>query len=176
MDGPDPPLPDPRLTDLARRLQRTCLDAGLTVGTAESCTGGLVAHALTTIPGSSGYFVGGVVSYSNPVKRALLGVSDALLTAHGAVSAQVALAMAAGVRERLGADMAVAVTGVAGPDGGSPEKPVGLVYIAVHDRLGADVRRYHWDGDRAANIRASAVAALELLIERATRPVEVEGA
>lgn len=171
MDATDQPL-----TDLAERLQRTCLRAGLTVGAAESCTGGLVAHAITSVPGSSEYFLGGVVSYSNEVKHDLLGVAHELLRTHGAVSAQVALAMAAGAHRTLGVDVAVAVTGVAGPDGGTDEKPVGLVYVAVHDRAGSDVRRYHWDGDRAANIRASAAAALELLMERATRLVGVAGA
>jgi PncC family amidohydrolase len=167
---------DRPLADLAERLQRTCLAAGLTVGAAESCTGGLVAHAVTSVPGSSGYFLGGVVSYSNEVKHDLLGVPHELLRTHGAVSAQVALAMAAGAARALGVDLAVAVTGVAGPDGGTDEKPVGLVYVAVQDRAGSDVRRYHWDGDRAENIRASAVAALELLMERATRSVGVAGA
>ncbi len=170
---------DPAGTSLAaraRRLQDACIAAGLTVATAESCTGGLVAHAITSNPGSSGYFVGGVVSYSNAAKRDLLGVGEDMLASHGAVSAQVAVAMAAGAAERLGADIAVAVTGVAGPDGGSADKPVGLVYIAVHDPSGADVRRYHWAGDRAANIEASAAAAIDLLLERLGRPVEVHSA
>lgn len=155
------------LADLAQRLQDACLAAGLTVATAESCTGGLVAHAVTSRPGSSGYFLGGVVSYSNDVKASLLGVPTEVLETHGAVSAQVALAMASGVRVRLGADLAVGVTGVAGPDGGTADKPIGLAYIAVSDPAGADVRRFHWDGDRATNNEASAAAALEFLIERA---------
>jgi nicotinamide-nucleotide amidase len=153
--------------DLASRLQRLCIDGGLTVATAESCTGGLVAHRITSVPGSSGYFVGAVVSYADSVKVATLAVSPDVLAQHGAVSAQVALAMAAGVRERLAVDLAVAVTGVAGPDGGSAEKPVGLVYVGVSDRNGTDVRRFHWDGDRAANIEASAAEALRFLVERA---------
>jgi PncC family amidohydrolase len=155
------------LEDLARRLQDACLDAGLTVATAESCTGGLVAHGITSIPGSSGYFLGAVVSYSDGVKVEILGVPADVLATHGAVSAQVALAMAHGVRERLGTDLGVGITGVAGPDGGSADKPVGLVYVGVSDGLGSDVRRFHWDGDRAGNIRASAAEALRLLIERA---------
>ena len=155
------------LDDLARRLQETCLDAGLTVATAESCTGGLVAHRITSIAGSSGYFQGAVVSYADRVKVETLGVPPDVLASYGAVSAQVALAMAAGVRERLATDLAVAVTGVAGPDGGSEEKPVGLVYVSVSDRLGSDVRRFHWDGDRATNIEASAAEALRLLADRA---------
>jgi PncC family amidohydrolase len=164
--------PSPSLAELAQRLQSRCLSAGMTVTTAESCTGGLVAHAITGQPGSSGYFLGGVVSYSNAVKSEVLGVPADLIAVHGAVSAQVAVAMAAGVRARLASDLAVGVTGVAGPDGGSDDKPVGLVYVAVSDRLGADVRRYHWTGDRASNNTASAAAALALLLERADTAAE----
>lgn len=155
------------LEDLARRLQHLCLEAGLTVAAAELCTGGLVAHGITSIPGSSGYFLGAVVSYADRVKIETLGVDAATLATHGAVSAQVALAMAAGVRERLATDLGVGVTGIAGPEGGSDEKPVGLVYVGVVDRLGSDVRRFHWAGDRTANIEASAAEALRLLAERA---------
>lgn len=154
------------LVDLARELQARCLARGWRVATAESCTGGLVAHAITSVSGSSGYFEGGVVSYSNAVKVALLGVPGAMLDAHGAVSPQVALAMAEGVRERLAVDLGVGVTGVAGPDGGTLDKPVGLVYVAVADTAGSDVQRFQWDGDRAANIEASARAALDLLLQR----------
>jgi PncC family amidohydrolase len=157
---------DDRLVALAERLYRTCLDRGLTVATAESCTGGLVAHAITEIAGSSSYFRGGFVTYADDVKRDQLGVAQELLAAHGAVSAQVARAMAEGARARLGADLAVAVTGIAGPGGGSAEKPVGLTYVGVADDAGVDVRRYQWTGDRAANKRDSAVAALDLLLER----------
>jgi len=156
------------LVTLAERLQGICLGRSLTVGTAESCTGGLVAHVLTEIPGSSGYFVGGVVSYSDETKAGLLAVPTDVLAAHGAVSAQVARAMAIGARDRLGVELAVSVTGIAGPGGGSEAKPVGLTYVAVADSAGEDVRRFHWTGDRASNKRASAEAALELLIERAS--------
>jgi len=154
------------LDQLAGRLQERCLDLGLTVATAESCTGGLLAKTITDVPGSSGYFAGGVVSYSNEAKRRLLGVPTALLEAHGAVSAQVARAMALGVRERFGAGLAVSVTGVAGPQGGTPAKPVGLTYVAAADALGVEVRRFVWDGDRAVNRERSARAALELLLDR----------
>jgi PncC family amidohydrolase len=157
------------LVDLAGRLQALCLARGLTVATAESCTGGLVAHLLTEVPGSSGYVRGAVVAYADDVKRRVLGVPAEVLAAHGAVSAQVALAMAEGVRERLGADLAVAVTGVAGPSGGSSEKPVGLVYIAVAGVGPPDVRRFHWTGDRSDNKRASAGAAIEMLLAQAER-------
>ncbi|MFI5200327.1 MAG: CinA family protein, partial [Candidatus Limnocylindrales bacterium] len=114
------------LRGLAERLQAACLAAGLSVATAESCTGGLVAHELTEIPGSSGYFVGGIVAYADATKQTALGVPAELLERHGAVSAQVARAMAEGARLRLAADLGVAVTGVAGPGGGSDAKPVGL--------------------------------------------------
>ena len=159
-------MTDERLVELARRLFDVCVDRGLTVATAESCTGGLVAHAITEIAGSSAYYLGGFVTYANDVKRDQLGVGAELLAAHGAVSAQVARAMAEGARTRLGTDLAVAITGIAGPGGGSDEKPVGLTYVAVADGTGVDVRRHQWPGDRSANKRDSAVAALELLLDR----------
>jgi nicotinamide-nucleotide amidase len=162
-------VPGDALAALAERLQGICLERSLTVGTAESCTGGLVASAITDVAGSSGYFLGGIVSYSDDVKRDALGVPAALLDAHGAVSAQVTRAMATGARERLRVSLAVAITGIAGPGGGTPEKPVGLTYVAVADADGVDVRRHLWTGDRAANKIASAEAALELLIDRAAR-------
>lgn len=160
-------MSDALLRGLAERLQGICLGRGLTVALAESCTGGLVAAALTEIPGSSGYFAGGVVSYADAAKASLLGVPETSLTAHGAVSAQVARAMATGVRERLGTSLAASVTGIAGPDGGTAEKPVGLTYVGVADDRGTDVRRYTWTGDRDVNRHESARAALELLVERA---------
>jgi PncC family amidohydrolase len=128
----------------------------------------MVASAITDIAGSSGYFVGGVVSYSNDAKRDLLGVDPAVLAAHGAVSAQVARAMAHGARERFGATIGASVTGIAGPDGGTAAKPVGLTYLGVGDASGVDVRRIVWSGDRAANRRDSTIAVLEMLLERAT--------
>ncbi len=153
--------------ELARRLQDACLSRGIAVAAAESCTGGLVAHAITEVRGSSGYFAGGVVAYADATKRDVLGVPAAMLEAHGAVSAQVAVAMAEGVRTRLGTTIAVAVTGVAGPGGGTDAKPVGLVYVAVAGAGSPEVRRYQWAGDRTANKHASAMAALELLLARA---------
>ena len=159
-------MDDEPLIQLVERLQIHCLDRGTTVATAESCTGGLVAKLITDVAGSSGYFHGGIVSYSNEAKVRLLGVPAEQLAAHGAVSAQVARAMALGARERTGADLAVAVTGVSGPGGASPAKPIGLTYVAVADTTGTDVRRFVWAGDRAANREASARAAVELLLER----------
>ncbi len=155
------------LRDLAERLQGVCLQRGLTVATAESCTGGLVTDAITDVPGSSGYLLGGIIAYADQVKERLLGVPAELIAAHGAVSVHVARAMAVGARERLGADLAIAVTGIAGPHGGTPAKPVGLTYVAVAGPAGIEVRRFAWAGDRAANKRDSARAALELLLSAA---------
>ncbi|MHB8958967.1 MAG: CinA family protein [Candidatus Limnocylindrales bacterium] len=159
-------MPDP-LEEQARRLQEACLARGLTVATAESCTGGLVAHLITEVPGSSGYFRGGVVAYSDEVKASLLGVPGEALSKHGAVSAQVAVAMAEGARARLAADLAASVTGVAGPDGGSDAKPVGLVYVAVAGGEAPVVQRFAWPHDREGNKRASAEAALRMLLDAA---------
>lgn len=155
------------LVEAASRLQERCVAAGLSVAAAESCTGGLLTHILTEVPGSSGYLLGGVVSYADRAKVELLAVDPDHLAAHGAVSAQVARAMAKGARERFGADLGVAITGVAGPDGGSDSKPVGLTYVAVADGEGVEVRRLQWGGERSANKRDSAGAALELLLARA---------
>ncbi len=159
-------MTDERLVALAERLYTVCAERGLTIATAESCTGGLVAHAITEIAGSSAYFLGGFVTYADEAKRDQLGVAPELLASHGAVSAQVARAMAEGARVRLATTAAVSITGIAGPGGGSDEKPVGLTYVAVVDQAGADVRRHLWSGDRSANKRDSAAAALELLLER----------
>ena len=159
-------LTDADLVALAERVAGACLCRGITLGLAESCTGGLIAHALTEIAGSSAYFMGGLVAYSNDVKEAQLGVAAEVLAAHGAVSAQVARAMAEGIRRLLRVDVAVSVTGIAGPGGGDDAKPVGLTYIAVADADGADVRRFIWPFDRSGNKRASAAAALTLLLER----------
>lgn len=153
------------LASLAVRLKERALALGVTVGTAESCTGGLIGHALTAIPGSSDYYRGGVISYSNELKRDLLGVSSETLEASGAVSQEVAISMALGARERLAVDWSVAVTGIAGPAGGTSEKPVGLTYVAAAGPGGHAVRRHVWDGDRAANKERSATAALALLLE-----------
>jgi nicotinamide-nucleotide amidase len=134
-----------------------------TVGTAESCTGGLLAGRLTDLPGSSDVVAGGIVSYANAVKESALGVPHAMLEAHGAVSAEVARAMAEGALERLGVDVALSTTGVAGPGGGSEEKPVGTVFVAVLTRDGGLVRRLRIPGDRAAVRDRTTTAALHLL-------------
>lgn len=135
------------------------------LATAESCSGGLVAHIITNAPGASECFSGGVVAYSNDVKRRLLGVNNETLLSHGAVSDPVARQMAEGVRRTLGADFGIGVTGIAGPGGGSAEKPVGLVYVAVSGPAGTQVREYHFDGDREGIKAATASAALAMLWE-----------
>ena len=139
---------------------------GFTLATAESCTGGLVAHRLTEVPGSSTYFMEGVVTYSNESKTRLLGVPPELIATRGAVSAEVAEAMAAGVKERAGTDFGLAVTGVAGPGGGSEEKPVGLVYIALADDAHTEHRRLMLPGDRHLIRWRASQAALDLLRRR----------
>lgn len=152
--------------DMAEALGDLLRSKGLTVATAESCTGGLIAKRLTDIPGSSDYMVGGVVAYSNELKTRLLDVDPALLAAHGAVSEEVARAMAAGATARLGADCALATTGIAGPGGGSPEKPVGLVYIATSVRGAIEVERYTMFRSRREIRERAAQTALDLLRRR----------
>lgn len=159
-------MDDEPLAELVKRLQAACLARGICVATAESCTGGLIAQLLTEVSGSSGYFKGAVVSYADGVKTSMLGVPAEQIAAHGAVSAQVARAMAEGARSRLQVDVAVAVTGVAGPDGGSAAKPVGLTYVAVADGTGVELRRFVWTGDRSANRMATARAAIAMTLER----------
>lgn len=157
MTRSDPASP-PDLAVLSERLQRLCLSRRLSVTTAESCTGGGVAAAITDIAGSSDYFETGYVTYSNAAKTRLLGVPEALIEEHGAVSREVVEAMVAGACRESGADLAVAVSGVAGPGGGSPDKPVGTVWLAWG---GADARRAecrHFFGDRRA-VREQAVRA-----------------
>lgn len=161
------------LAKLVERLAALCLERGVVVATAESCTGGLIAKLITDMSGSSDFFRGGVVSYSNEIKTLLLDVPEEQLAAHGAVSAQVARSMAIGARNRLASDVAVAVTGVSGPGGGSASKPVGLTYIAVADAAGVEVRRFVWSGDRPANRDSAARAALELLSARVSAGGEV---
>ena len=140
-----------------------CRAEGLELATAESCTGGLVAGRLTSVPGASDVFVGGIVAYSNEVKARELGVGEDVLAQHGAVSAETAAAMAAGARERLGADVAVAVTGVAGPTGGTAEKPVGLVYLHAEAPWGGRGRQFNFPGDRETIRMRAAVGALHLV-------------
>lgn len=154
------------LVALAARVQKLMIERGLTVATAESCTGGLIGYALTENSGSSEFYSGGLISYSNELKEHELGVEHATLERHGAVSAQTCVAMAEGARLRYEASVGLAVTGIAGPDGGSEQKPVGLTYVGVADESGHDVRRNIWTGDRHENKVLSAEAALRLLLDR----------
>lgn len=154
------------LVALAARIQTAMIERGLTLATAESCTGGLVGHLLTETSGSSAYYVGGLISYSDELKKQHLGVEAGTLERHGAVSAQTCVAMADGARSRYGASLGLAITGIAGPLGGSPQKPVGLTYVGVADAAGHDVRRNVWHTNRHANKIQSAEAALLLLLER----------
>jgi nicotinamide-nucleotide amidase len=146
-----------------RPVEALVLDAWLTLATAESCTGGLVAARLTSVPGSSDVFLGGVIAYSDELKERELDVPTDVLERHGAVSAEAAAAMAAGGRARLGAAVAVAVTGIAGPGGGTLEKPVGLVFLHAEGPEGSLARRLDLPGDREAIRSRSAVAALHLV-------------
>jgi PncC family amidohydrolase len=154
------------LVGAARRAGSLLRERRLTLATAESCTGGLIGHLVTESPGSSDFYQGGLISYSNALKQSELGVEVATLEAHGAVSAQTCIAMAEGARKRYGADIAIAVTGIAGPTGDSPGKPVGLTYVAVADATGHEVQRHQWLGGRHDNKIASASAALNLLVQR----------
>jgi PncC family amidohydrolase len=141
------------------------VESGNTLAVAESCTGGLIGHRLTQVPGSSAAFLGGVIAYHNSVKEETLGVRADVLEREGAVSEATALAMAKGVRRLLRADIALAVTGVAGPTGGTEDKPVGLTYVAL--AAAPDVlicERHVWQGDRRQNKESSAEAALSLLL------------
>ena len=134
--------------DVAESLAGVLARTGATLATAESCTGGLIADMITSIPGVSASYLGGVVSYANEVKTELLGVPPAMLAAHGAVSPEVAAAMAEGVRARLGATIGISTTGVAGPGGGTPDKPVGLVYLGLSTEKGTQTRRLDMGPER----------------------------
>lgn len=152
------------------RLGRLLREATLTISVAESCTGGLLAGRITDVPGSSGYFLGGIVSYQNEIKERMLRVSRETLATHGAVSQETAEAMARGCRELFASDIAVAVTGIAGPGGGTPEKPVGLTYVAVIGPNGRGCERFLWRGDRLLNRERSVTAALEMAVALLERP------
>ena len=162
-------MTDPELDTLARRVGEALAARGLWLATAESCTGGWIAKTLTDVPGSSGWFDRGFVTYTNAAKQDLLGVDGATLAAHGAVSEATVRAMAAGALDRSGAQVAVAVSGVAGPTGGTPDKPVGTVWLAWARRDGTtDTRHRRFDGDREAVRRqavAEAIQGLERLLD-----------
>jgi nicotinamide-nucleotide amidase len=147
---------------LAQAVGRLLLEKRQWLATAESCTGGLVGQLLTAVPGSSRYFKGGVIAYHNEIKASLLGVSQATLDGAGAVSEAAVREMAAGARRALGADWAIAISGVAGPDGGSADKPVGTVHIAVAGPDGEQTRQLLWPGDREQVRLIAAYSALHL--------------
>ncbi|PJF41209.1 MAG: CinA family protein [Chloroflexi bacterium] len=137
-----------------------------TIGCAESCTGGLVSHRITNIPGSSAYMMGGIVAYDYGIKQRVLGVQEATLVAYGAVSAETAGEMAQGALRVLDVDVAIAITGIAGPGGATPGKPVGLTYIGIATQTGIlKVQRHIWEGDRETNKAQSADAALQLILD-----------
>jgi len=152
------------MDELSTRIGRLLTERGLTLALAESCTGGLIAHQVTNVSGSSAYFLGAVISYANSTKVEILGVPQAALEEHGAVSEETASAMARGARDLFRSDIAVSVTGIAGPTGGTETKPVGLVYIAL-DATGFHTCEAHmWRGESRLDVKAcSAQAALELL-------------
>ncbi|MBM4421463.1 MAG: CinA family protein [Chloroflexi bacterium] len=145
------------------RLQPALVRKKVTVATAESCTGGLLAAVLTAHGGASRFYRGGASAYSNEAKVDLMDVPPQLIAGHGAVSAVVAAALARGARARLGAKIGIGITGVAGPDGGTPGKPVGLVYVAIEAGKAGKVRTCRWTFDREGNRLASVAVALDLL-------------
>lgn len=160
-----------RFEPLVRTLAQALRDAGLRIATAESCTGGLIAAACTAVAGSSDWFERGFVTYSNEAKTEAIGVDAALIAAHGAVSEEVALAMAQGALAHSRAQIAVAVTGIAGPSGATPGKPVGTVWVAVArrgDAANAELLRLH--GDRAAIREQTVEHALQRLLAVASSP------
>ena len=158
-------------TPLEQAVVELLIARGQTVSTAESCTGGLVAQRITDVAGSSAVFIGGVVAYSNQVKTALVGVPEEMLARVGAVSPEVARALAEGARAKFGTDYGIGITGVAGPGGGSAEKPVGLVYIAVAYAGGCDVKQANFIGSRQIVRHRASQTALNMLRLRALRGV-----
>jgi PncC family amidohydrolase len=154
------------LTGLSQTVGEQLLRAGLTCATAESCTGGLVGHLLTEVAGCSAYFMGGAITYSNEVKARILGVDGYTLATDGAVSAPAAAQMAAGARQLYGVDVAVSITGIAGPGGATPTKPVGTVYWHVSAADGYEQGMHViWHADRSGNKLLSAAVALQLLVD-----------
>jgi nicotinamide-nucleotide amidase len=148
---------------LEEKVGNLLLSKNLTVSTAESCTGGKIASLITSVPGSSAWFKGSVVAYDNSIKTGLLGVDPEIINRYGAVSEETATAMAEGIRRLTGTDFAIAVTGVAGPAGGTPEKPVGTVWIAIVSERGIITEKQRFADDRLINISRSAHTALNLL-------------
>lgn len=151
----------PAVTNLASNLQ----DRNWTLAVAESCTGGLLCNRITNVPGASDYFEGGIIAYSYEAKVQLLGVTWSTLKEHGAVSQAVALDMARGARQALSTELGVSITGIAGPSGGMPEKPIGLTWIGLSAPDYEEAREFIWDGNRLENKNYSVQAALNLLLD-----------
>jgi PncC family amidohydrolase len=151
--------------EILEKISTILKEKDLIIATAESCTGGLLSHSLTNISGSSDYFDRGIVSYSNKAKTELLGVTEDILNRYGAVSEQVAKAMAEGVRKRSSVDIGIATTGIAGPTGGTKDKPVGLVYIAISTKDKTKVKKFHFSGSRLDNKESTLNAALGFLLD-----------
>ncbi len=154
-----------RLISLSTEIGKLLLKTGQTVSAAESCTGGMISEIMTSVPGCSAYYLGSVTSYAIPVKEKVLGVPSDAIENFGVVSGEVAAAMAEGVRRLTGSDYAVATTGVAGPGGGTSDKPVGLVWIGVATKNGTKTAAFSCRGDRRGNIERFSEAALHLLWE-----------
>lgn len=152
-----------------RIIGRLLKEQGATLSTAESCTGGYLAHLITSVPGSSDYYHGSIIAYQNNLKQTLLDVSEAILKAHGAVSREVVIAMAEGARKKLGTDYALSTSGIAGPDGGTTEKPVGTCWIAMASPIGTETKLLHLGTDRQRIIHMASVNALNLLRKELTK-------
>jgi PncC family amidohydrolase len=155
--------------ELPDKISNMLKNQKLVIATAESCTGGLIAHTLTNISGSSEYFDRGIVSYSNRAKMELLDVPEDMLKKYGAVSMEVAKSMAKGVRIKSNVDIGISTTGIVGPTGGSKEKPVGLVFIAVSTERNTVVKKFNFSGDRSQNKKSTCDAALDMLLDVLTR-------
>ena len=152
-------------SELVKKLAQKLIASGKTIATAESCTGGNIAHNITLLAGSSQYFLGGIVSYANEVKMNVLGVNKENLEKYGAVSQSVVEAMATGVCKTIGSDYSVATSGIAGPGGGSEEKPVGTVWMAVSDGKNSISKKWNFDGSREEIIEKATKTAIFMLLE-----------
>lgn len=154
-------------------LGRMLSAEGMTVSVAESCTGGMIAHLLTSVPGSSSYFLGSVTAYANSVKENVLGVPPEIIERYGAVSSECAAAMAEGVRKLTGSDIAVSTTGIAGPGGGSKEKPVGMVWLGVSSQSGTETYKVQYNGDRQRNIERTSAYAIDILRKKLIKELNI---
>jgi len=157
---------DQDLISLSTSVGKVLAAQQLTISTAESCTGGLLSHVLTGISGSSAYFIGGVVAYSNAIKKRVLGVETKTLIDHGAVSGPTARQMAEGIRKRFGTEIGLSTTGVAGPTGGTPEKPVGLVWMGISTPGKTTIIEAHFKGERLVIMRSTVIEILTCLLDQ----------